>query len=166
MQCQNYMGNQKEEVLEDENSSQSSQTGFDSGLVKKNRIEEIRSNLLLNVSNFYTLKYIKLVFVFLALCSFIFCVLYIIVFKNLYDTLIDVSSVNVNLFQTTLWTTELVSIFISLRTLFLKNTIKGYEFDFSNYDNDKNGSKYRDNYNYYTDMELIARDLYTKILSF
>jgi hypothetical protein len=156
-------GQKKDEIMEDENSSQSSQIGFDSGLVKKNRIEEIRSNLLLNVSNFYTLKYIKLVFVFLALCSFIFCVIYIILFKNLYDTLIDVSSVNVNLFQTTLWTTELVSIFISLRTLFLKNTIKGYEFDFSNYDNDKNGSKYRDNYNYYTDMEIIARDLYTKI---
>ena len=48
----------------------------------------------------------------------------------LYDTLIDVSSVNVNLFQTTLWTTELVSIFLSLRTLFLKNTINQYKFDF------------------------------------
>ena len=156
-------GQKKDEIMEDENSSQSSQIGFDSGLVKKNRIEEIRSNLLLNVSNFYTLKYIKLVFVFLALCSFIFCVLYIIVFKNLYDTLIDVSSVNVNLFQTTLWTTELVSIFISLRTLFLKNTINEYQFDFSNYDDDKTGSKYKNNYDYYSYMELIAKDLYIKI---
>ena len=156
-------GQKKDEIVEDENSSQSSQIGFDSGLVKKNRIEEIRSNLLLNVSNFYTLKYIKLVFSFLAICSFIFCVLYIIVFKNLYDTLIDVSSVNVNLFQTTLWTTELVSIFLSLRTLFLKNTINEYEFDFSNYDNDKIGTKYKNNYDYYQHMETIAKDLYNKI---
>ena len=154
-------GQKKDEIVEDENSSQSSQIGFDSGLVKKNRIEEIRSNLLLNVSNFYTLKYIKLVFILLALCSFIFCVLYITVFWNLYDTLVDVSSVNVNLFQTTLWTTELVSIFLSLRTLFLKNTKGGklYEFDFSNYDNDKN----KTNYEYYKEMEDIVKDLYYKI---
>ena len=154
-------GQKKDEIVEDENSSQSSQIGFDSGLVKKNRIEEIRSNLLLNVSNFYTLKYIKLVFILLALCSFIFCVLYIIVFWNLYDTLVDVSSVNVNLFQTTLWTTELVSIFLSLRTLFLKNTIgvRYYNFDFSNYDNDKN----KTNYEYYKEMEDIVKDLYYKI---
>ena len=135
-------GQKKDEIMEDENSSQSSQIGFDSGLVKKNRIEEIRSNLLLNVANFYTLKYIKLVFVLLAICSFIFCILYIVVFWNLYDTLIDVSSVNVNLFQTTLWTTELVSIFLSLRTLFLKNTLNYYEFDFANYDDDKNKNNY------------------------
>ena len=45
-------------VLEDENSSQTSQTGFDNGLVKKNKIEEIRNNLMMNISNFYTLKYI------------------------------------------------------------------------------------------------------------
>jgi len=154
-------GQKKDEIVEDENSSQSSQIGFDSGLVKKNRIEEIRSNLLLNVSNFYTLKYIKLVFIFLALCSFIFCVLYIIVFWNLYNTLVDVSSVNVNLFQTTLWTTELVSIFLSLKTLFLKNT-RGknfYQFDFSNYDNDRN----KTNYDYYSEMEDIVKDLYNKI---
>ena len=154
-------GQKKDEIIQDENSSQSSQVGFDSGLVKKNRIEEIRSNLLLNVSNFYTLKYIKLVFVLLASFSFIFCILYLVVFGNLYDTLIDVSSVNVNLFQTTLWTTELVSIFLSLKILYLKNTQNDdiFNFDFSNYDNDENNN----NYDYYQDMEDIVRDLYNKI---
>ena len=152
-------GQKKDEIMEDENSSQSSQIGFDSGLVKKNRIEEIRSNLLLNVANFYTLKYIKLIFILLALCSFIFCVLYIVVFWNLYDTLIDVSSVNVNLFQTTLWTTELVSIFISLKTLFLKHTQNITNFDFHNYDDDKN----KTNIDYYREMEEIVKDLYIKI---
>ena len=33
-------GAKKEAILPDENSSQTSQIGFDSGLVKKNRIEE------------------------------------------------------------------------------------------------------------------------------
>ena len=151
-------GQKKDEIVEDENSSQSSQIGFDSGLVKKNRIEEIRSNLLLNVAHFYTLKYIKLIFILLALCSFIFSLIYIIIFFDLYDTLIDVSSVNVNLFQTTLWTTELVSIFLSLRTLFLKNTLNYYDFYFHNYNEDKNT-----NYDYYKEMEVIVRELYKKI---
>ena len=104
-------GVKKDQIMEDENSSQSSQIGFDSGLVKKNRIEEIRSNLLLNVSNFFTLKYIKMCFVFFALFALVWCIIYIIVFGGIYDTLLDVSSVNVNMYQTTLWTTELVSIF-------------------------------------------------------
>ena len=165
-QCKNDIQNmsmahgaKKDEIIEDENSSQTSQIGFDSGLVKKNRIEEIRSNLLLNVSNFYTLKYIRLIFILLVVCSFIFCLIYIIVFKNLYDSLSDVSSVNVNLFQTTLWTTELVSIFLSLRTLFLKNTINNYNFVFLNYDDDRN----KTNNDYYIEMEDIVKDLYAKI---
>ena len=63
-------GQKKDEVLEDENSSQTSQTGFDSGLVKKNRIEEIRSNLMMNVTNFYTLKYIKIVILLIGISIF------------------------------------------------------------------------------------------------
>ena len=63
-------GQKKDEVLEDENSSQTSQAGFDSGLVKKNRIEEIRSNLMNNLSNFYTLKYIKICILIIFLFFF------------------------------------------------------------------------------------------------
>ena len=101
--------------MQDENASQTSSIGFDSGLVKKNRIEEIRSNLLLNVSNFYTLKYIKMCFILFAIFALIWCIIYITEFGGIYDTLLDVSNVNINLYQTTLWTTEIVSIFLSLR---------------------------------------------------
>ena len=151
-------GKKKDQIMEDENSSQSSQIGFDSGLVKKNRIEEIRSNLLLNVSNFYTLKYIKMCFIFFAVFALVWCIIYVTEFNNIYDTLLDVSDVNVNLFQTTLWTTEIVSIFLSLRILFKKN-FNGtgyYNFTFRAFDNLTNEK-------YYEEMETIVKDLYYKL---
>ena len=151
-------GIKKDEIMQDENSSQSSQIGFDSGLVKKNRIEEIRSNLLLNVSNFFSLKYIKMCFVFFAVFALVWCIIYITQFGDIYDTLLDVSEVNVNLYQTTLWTTELVSIFLSLRILFLKNHVdnKLYDFNFTGFDNQTDNE-------YYLNMEEIVKELYYKI---
>ena len=67
-------GQKKEEVLEDENSSQSSQASYSNDLCKKNRIEEIRANLLKNVSNFYTLKYIKVLVLATAIITIVFCI--------------------------------------------------------------------------------------------
>ena len=152
-------GVKKDQIMEDENSSQSSQIGFDSGLVKKNRIEEIRSNLLLNVSNFFTLKYIKLCFILFALFALVWCIIYITQFGGIYDTLLDVSQVNVNLYQTTLWTTELVSIFLSLRILFFKTFMNNndiYNFNFLGFDN-------QTDVEYYYNMEQIIKELYYKI---
>ena len=108
-------------VLEDENSSQSSSSGFDSRLVKKNRIEEIRSNLLMNISSFYTLKYLKMVISLIAIFTCIFSVVFILFFYAMYNNLKTTSLININLFQSSLWTTEIISIFISFRTLFEKN---------------------------------------------
>ena len=117
-------GQKKEEILEDENSSQSSQSGFDSGLVKKNRIEEIRSNLMMNISSFYTLKYIKILITLIGISSIVFSFIYYYFFNSLYINLFNSSTVNINLFQSTLWTTELISIFVTLRTLYQKEIIK------------------------------------------
>ena len=116
-------GQKPDEVLVDENSSQSSQSSFDSGLVKKNRIEEIRSNLLSNISSFYTLKYIKLVMTFIGILTVTFSVVYLLFFTSLYSNLKKTSKLNISLFQTTLWTTEIINIFICLRTLYLKEII-------------------------------------------
>ena len=151
-------GIKKDQIMEDENSSQSSQIGFDSGLVKKNRIEEIRSNLLLNVSNFFTLKYIKLCFVLFAIFALVWCIIYITEFGKIYDTLLDVSEVNVNMYQTTLWTTELVSIFLSLRVLFLQKHMTNniYDFNFTGFDQQTDSQ-------YYNNMENIVKELYYKI---
>ena len=102
-------GQKKDEVLEDENSSQSSQTGFDSGLVKKNRIEEIRNNLLKNISNFPTLKYVKNTLLLIFLISLAYIIIFVIIIFSIHFDLENSTKINMNLFQTTLWTTELVS---------------------------------------------------------
>ena len=116
-------GQKKDEVLEDENSSQSSQTGFDSGLVKKNRIEEIRNNLMKNISNYYTLKYVKNVLLLIFIATVIYIILFISEIFNIHSDIRNSTKINMNLFQSTLWTTELVSIFISLREIYYKEKI-------------------------------------------
>ena len=153
-------GQRKDEILEDENASQTSQAGFDSGLVKKNRIEEIRSNLLINISNFYTLKYLRLASVLLGMGTIAFIAYYVSIFNSINKSIKNVSEINVNLFQTTLWTTELISIFISLRTLFTEKIISpNDEFELLNYE----FLNVHDDVSYYEEMKEIAYKLYDNI---
>ena len=152
-------GHNKEEILEDENSSQTSQAGFDSGLVKKNRIEEIRSNLLINIANFYTLKYMRFATILLGIGTIIFIAIYMSSFSNVNTNIKNVSEINVDLFQTTLWTTELVSIFISLRTLFKEKVAPTKGFKFLNYEFEN----IHDDISYYEEMKMIAYYLYNNI---
>ena len=148
-------GHRKDEILEDENSSQNSHTGFDNGLLKKNRIEEIRSNLFNNVSNFYTLKYIKIIVISISVFTIIFCVIYFIYILNLKQSVNNVSLMNFELYQATLWTTELINIFISLKVLFLKK-IGRIDFEFLNFQSET----IKSNEDYYLQMENLANILY------
>ena len=152
-------GQNKGEVLVDENSSQSSsQSLFDSGLVKKNRIEEIRSNIMMNVSKFYTLKYIKLVIILIGLFSIIFSYFYIRFSFSLFFNLKNSSILNAYLFKSTLWTTELISIFVSLRVLYLKEIIKfpgTTDFNYLNY--------YNNYYKFYDHCINKSLELYYKL---
>ena len=154
-------GEKKTEVMEDENSSQTSQAGFDSGLVKKNRIEEIRANLFNNVSNFFTLKYIKMSIILIMIFTISFSVIYSFFIVNFNSSLKSVSIVNLDLFQTTLWTTELVSIFISLKTLLMIKLDK-INIDYMNYESDVIST----NYDYYIEMQKIAFNLYNNLKLF
>lgn len=125
-------GKKKETILEDENSSQSSQTGYNADLCKKNRIEEIRANIMNNVYNFYTLKYIKFLVLSVGVITCVFCALYIIFFSWLYDDLRKVSSLNLGMFRTTLWVSNIVSSLMSLRTLY-RLTYENQPIDFNSY---------------------------------
>ena len=154
-------GEKKDEILEDENSSQTSQTGFDSGLVKKNRIEEIRRNLLINVSNFYSLRYLRISSILLGLGTTIFIVLYAIFFNEININLKNVSNININLFQSTFYTTQLLSMLISLRTLYLKNKVDHLDYTFNNYISPATGVV--DNNSYYNLMKQFAIILYGRI---
>ena len=148
-------GQKKAEILEDENSSQTSQTGFDNDLVKKNRIEEIRANLFNSVNNFFTLKYIKITIGLIMLSTTVYVIIYLAYILDFNSSLEHVSLVNLNLFQTTLWTTELVSIFISLKALIL-NKLGKINIDYLNFESItiKNIS------DYYYEMQKIANNLY------
>ena len=144
-------------VLEDENFSQTSNVGFDNGLVKKNRIEEIRSNLFNKVSKYYTLKYIKLIVILISLFSIAFCVIYFLFILNLNKNLNNVSLMNLELYQTALWTSQIISIFISLKILFLKKFGK-INYDFLNYQTEV----IKTNDDYYKEMEKLAYNLYNQ----
>ena len=157
-------GQKKDEVLEDENSSQSSQTGFDSGLVKKNRIEEIRNNLMKNISNFHTLKYIKSALLLIFIVAFIYLILYITSILSIFDNLYKSTHMNIGLFQTTLWTTELANIFISLRELFFKEMIGNISaFPILNYTYNDYITLGENNSLYYTKCVEIGLDLCEKL---
>ena len=110
-------GHKKEEIVEDENSSQSSQAGYNNDLCKKNHIEEIRSNIMKNVSNFYTLKYIKLTALLLFVASGVFLAVFLLTLSSIYDDLKIVSRLNIDLYNTTLWISNLISTIISLATM-------------------------------------------------
>jgi len=151
-------GQNKEKVIVDENSSQSSQSHFDSGLVKKNRIEEIRSDIMMNASKFYTLKYIRIVIILIGLCSIIFSYIYISYFYSLFNNLGFSSVLNAHLFKSTLWTTELISIFVTMRVLYLKEIIKfpgTTDFSYSDY--------YNNNYKFYEHCINKSFELYYKM---
>ena len=145
---------EEEEVIEDENSSQTSHVGFDNGLVKKNRIQEIRSNLFNNVSNFYTLKYIKIIVTLIAILTIVFSFIYIIMIFKFKKNMKNVSLMNLMLHQTTLWTTELISIFISLKVLYLKKIGK-IDYDYLNFETET----IRTNDDFYEEMEKVAKFL-------
>ena len=120
-------GQKKVEIFDDENSSQTSQSGYDSGLVKKNRIEEIRSNLLTNISSFYTLKYIQLNLFLMGLCTLIFSIIFILLFSRLNTNLNNSSNLNIDLFRTVLGVSKIMGVIISLRTIFNKEVFSLYD---------------------------------------
>ena len=152
-------GEKKEEILEDENASQTAQSGFNNDLVKKNRIEEIKANLFKSVRNFYTLKYIRLTVTLIMLCTLAFSIIYLMYILGLNSNLKSVSIINLYLFQTTLWTTELVSIFISLKTLLLKKMGK-IDIDFMNFQS----LNITGNLDYFKEMKKLGNSLYNNLL--
>ena len=128
-------GKKKEEELMDENASQMSHSSFNADLVKKNRIEEIRANLLNNISNFYTLKYIKITVIAIGLLSLAYGVVYVVLFLNIYDNLKDINEFNINLFQTTIWMNNLIGTLISLKALY-SDIMENGNYTFNSYIND------------------------------
>ena len=151
-------GKKEDIIVKDENSSQIAQSGFDSGLVKKNRIEEIKSNLLVNIENFHIFKYIKIVIILVVVFTIIFGFVYMLLFLQLNNILKNVSLLNIELFQNCLWTIEIVSIFISLKTLYTNRFNENFEF--YNYKENETETIV----DYYNKMKNLAKGLYFDLL--
>ena len=122
-------GTQKEEIQDDENASQASQSEFNSDLVKKNKIEELRGKILNNISNFYILKYIKLLAFLISLCTIIFGVIYLFLFLRICNDLKIINKLNIILYQITIWTTNLVGTLVSLKSLINNNKNNNYNYN-------------------------------------
>ena len=108
-------GQKKEEIVEDENSSQTSSAGFDNYLVKKNKIEEVKAKLFNNSNNFTTIKYIRTAMVLLTIFTIVFALVYFVQINTIIDSLGKINTINLYLLQTSFWTTEIVSSFISFK---------------------------------------------------
>ena len=148
-------GTKKDEVMEDENSSQTSQTGFNSDLVKKNRIEEVRGNILNNISNFFTLKYIKIMLLLMFVFTISFEIIYVIIFSQIIQDLKNISYLNIILFSTTIWTSNLIGTIISLRALYRNLILYNYNYNFNSF--------IEDNYEYFENLTDLSLEWYKNI---
>jgi hypothetical protein len=149
-------GMKKEEAtVDDENSSQSSQSSFNDNIAKKSRIEEIRSNIMLNVSNFYTLKWIKAIFYFIILLTAAFCGFYLMIFDIINQDLNNISSLNIGLYQTTIWTCNIISTLVSMRSTYQFN-INKFPINYYSYIPDKT--------EYYSKLRGLSNDWYKKVI--
>ena len=147
-------GQKKAEEMLDENASQNNHSGFNADLVKKNRIEEIRANLLNNISNFFTLKYIKGVVILIGVLSLTYGIIYIILFSKIYNDLKVISQLNINLFQTTLWMNNIIGTIISMTALY-KNKMDDLNYDFNSF--------IKNNYNYFDELKEYCFKWYINI---
>jgi hypothetical protein len=75
-----------------------------------------------NISNFYSLKWIKTIFIFMTILTFSFCFFCLIVFQWIYDEMILSSDLNIGIFQSTIWMSNIVSSLISMRYVFKLNS--------------------------------------------
>lgn len=126
----------QETLIDDENSSQSSQVGYNEDLSKKNRIEEIRSSALKNVNSFYMLKYYRITVLIFLIITIVFIFLYQFYFLNICDRVEDIADLNNKLFLTSNWIAYLISSLMSLRTLY-EITKEGMNVNYNTYISDK-----------------------------
>ena len=147
-------GQKKAEDMLDENASQNNHAPFNADLVKKNRIEEIRANLLNNISNFFTLKYIKAVVFLIGIFSLTYGIVYIYLFLDIYEKLKLINESNINLFQSTLWMNNLIGTIISLSALY-KNKLGNNAYNFNSY--------IQNNYEYFSTMKELCFHWYDNI---
>jgi hypothetical protein len=74
-----------------------------------------------NISNFYALKWIKIIFIIMFILTAGFCGCYLIIYQMMCGHIRDVSELNINFFQTTIWLSNIISSLISMKSIYLYN---------------------------------------------
>ena len=87
-------------VEEDENSSQSSSAGYDSDLSKLSKIQEIKEKLLNSIVISNVVIFIKLICLIIFISTFIFSVIYILLFHYIKKKLNNLGEFNEKLYST------------------------------------------------------------------
>ena len=83
-------------VFDDNGSQASSQSEFTNSITKKTRIQEIKSHIMNNVNNFYTLILIKILYIAFMILSLIIGIIYIIKFDTLLSSVDEVDLLHSN----------------------------------------------------------------------
>ncbi len=121
-------GAQQNIIADDENASQTSATGYNSDLSKLSKIQEIKNNLNNGISNYFSLKYIRLIPVIFFCSSIIFIFLYIWTFFCTFSKLKHVNNYNTSIFLLELRLIQIINNIIDMRTIF---TIKRQNLNYT-----------------------------------
>jgi PAS domain S-box-containing protein len=153
LQSSRIFGIKRNDMIMDEQSSQASTNSYNDDLSKKARVEEIKYSMLKNVSNFYTLKIIKLVFYCIIIFTLVFSILYINILDSFLLDSTGINQLSTNMYINTFTLSNFISNLVSMRTLF-EIVLFNEKLNFASFLNfksgeDSSGMKKLDKYNNY-----------------
>ena len=136
--------------LDDENASQTSASGFNSDLSKKNRIFEIRESIIKNQKSLFTFTYIFIIAIIFFSGTVVFTIIFYFIFIDIHDSLLNLDKYHSNYYLLEIRICEIISNLISLRSIFELNFYKDEKFDYSIYT--KSQEEYFSRLKYYTNI--------------
>ena len=117
----------KNSILDDENSSQTSATSFNSDLSKINRIFEMKENVLKSKKRVSTIYNLILIIILFVISSAIFSFLFFMIVKKIHSGLKLITLLNSKIYIIYLRITTTTSTILSLKTLYAFNTNEQYK---------------------------------------
>ena len=154
-------------VLDENGSQSSSNSQYTNSITKKSRVQEIKSNIMLNVKKFYTLQYIKLLFIVYMIVTLIFTFVYIFKYADLIETTSIIDTMHSSILDLLFYYIESVSLVTSLKGLNEIYNKYNDEILFNPYTTESNiteSNKEREYETYSTQQKEIISDLYSKLV--
>jgi PAS domain S-box-containing protein len=159
--------NKHDDIILEETASQVG-LGYSDDLSKKNKIEEIKSNLMKDIQDFHTLRWIKSIYYTLLFGTVLFSILYILNFQDLYQNTLNVNELSLILSNTTMNLSTMIGSLLSLSAIYKLGNVNynSYITDpYLYFDSLKNNSMQNYDYVltnfdiiYYTIKKYIAED--------